>query len=184
MRKRLFLGCDPGMTGAIAITMDDGRAIIIHQMPVGYRGARREPDLLNLMRALSPFAKHECILGIEDVFTFGSEHDTPLTAWQLASAVWAVRGIAVGLGMQVVMIPSRDWKKHFHLWGLGREESKAAAILKVKRDFPDDFAATCPQSKRSNTIRQPSADFAEALLIAKYVKSISKLIALDQVEVS
>ena len=109
-KQSLVLGCDPGMTGAIAVTLQDGRTVKVFQVPTGYRGSRKELDLLSLMRCLAPLAKHDCVMGIEDVFTFGSEHDTPLTAWQLASALWGVRGIAVGLGMRVIMIPARDWK--------------------------------------------------------------------------
>ena len=172
-KQSLVLGCDPGMTGAIAVTLQDGRTIKVFQVPTGYRGTRKELDLLSLMRCLAPLAKHDCVMGIEDVFTFGSEHDTPLTAWQLASALWGVRGIAVGLGMRVIMVPARDWKKHFSLWGLGREEGKAAAILKIKSDFMNDFPGICPRSKRGNGVRQPSADFAEALLIAKYVQHLN-----------
>ena len=173
-KQKLYLGCDPGMSGAIAVTLN-GAAVKVIQMPTRYRGDKHEPDLYNLVKHLAPLAKHQCVLGIEDVFTFGSTYDTPLTAWQLSSAVWAVRGVAAGLGMEIIMVTSRDWKKHYKLWGIGREDSKAAAIMTIKEDYSKEFPAICPKGKRGG-VRQPSADFAEALLIAKYIyqlKSIS-----------
>ena len=169
----VYLGADPGMSGAIAAQVASGAVLGITDFPTVRRN-RLEPNIAGLMNFLSPFAqKCECIMTIEEVFTFGSQHDTPLTAWQLSAAFWSLRTVAASCGIKVAIVPPATWKRHYRhngerLWGMGREAGKATEIQLVKEKFPQFWPCICPRHKSTGKACNPSSDRAEALLISNY----------------
>ena len=157
------------MTGAISAQTQDGDVFGIWDFPTQTSKRRKEPDCKALAHFFKAFTKHPCLLTIEEVFTFGSRHDTPLTAWQLSAAFWSLRATATALGIHVQTTPAAAWKRHYQLWGLGREDGKAAAISLVKSQFPKAHPFLFPKHKRhQGAVCKPRPDRAEAFLITHY----------------
>lgn len=169
----IYLGCDSGMDGAIAAQTYNGRVFGIWDMPTHRPGRYKAPDCPKIAALLRPFSKHRCLMTLENVFTFGAGNDTPLTAWQLSAAIWTVRATAEALGMTLWPVPLSQWKRHYQLWGLGREEAKLRALDIVKRQFPQAHVFMFPEHKtRSDVLCNPKPDRAEALLICDYRRKI------------
>ena len=152
----MIIGIDPGITGAIAVLFDDGKSIV-HDIPVmaNGKGKGKVKNSVNggaLVQLLRCFDGAEVFLervsampgqGVSSMFSMGDSFG-------------CIRGVIAACGMPVHIITPQSWKKHYRL-GSDKEVCRAKAI----ELFP---GAELSRKKDHNR--------AEALLIAKYGKSI------------
>jgi len=148
MTEKLFIGIDPGLSGAIACYGPDG--YYSEPMPIMSAGAKGK-------NCVNPMGVKELLLtmgrgtvylervrsmpgqGVSSVFSFGDTFG-------------CLRGVVAAMGYSVVQVTPQKWKKHFRLTS-DKEQCRARAI----ELFPDE-----------NFNLKKDADRAEALLIAYY----------------
>ena len=149
----VYVGIDPGLSGAIAVINTYGEVCKIFDLPLEQIGKKRRINALQLadtFRAiLSLYNVVACALervssspqqGVSSAFTFG---DT--------SGV--IRGTISALGLRLFFITPQKWKSNFHLVGKEKDESRRTAL----QYFPDALEMLK---------RKKDVDRAEALLLA------------------
>lgn len=149
---------DPGVHGAIAILLDTGDLLAVHDMPVfavtkrvkGKDRTRNHVNVHDLGAILRPFAG-----GIAVVELVGAQPtDGPIQAFQFGFSTGALHGAAGALGMRIEPARPQAWKKHFKL----PADKNAARQLATRR-----WPAFAEQFKRV-----ADAGRAEAALIGLY----------------
>jgi crossover junction endodeoxyribonuclease RuvC len=124
---KIFLGVDPGASGAIAVLQEDGVLLAVIDMPVvelkvGKAMKRRvSPEIL--AHALSPYAGAVAYLeqvsampgqGVSSMFAFGESYGI-------------VKGVLAALGIGTHLVTPGAWKKAMGL-NAGKDGSRARAI--------------------------------------------------------
>lgn len=117
------IGCDPGISGAIAILDDSGALIECFDMPVFKIKGKSKIDVHQLgaffsKHAIGARAVVELVgampgQGVTSMFTFGF-------------AAGALHGAVGALGIPLETVSPRTWKAHYRL-GKDKEESRQAA---------------------------------------------------------
>lgn len=157
---RLFLGIDPGLSGALAVLTDAGRLVDVASMPTEPHGKSRRVSGREVRAFLegiteatggAPFAL--CMLeqvasrpgqGAPSVFTFGR-------------AFGAVEGVLSALAVPTDYATPQTWKRAF-----GLPSDKAESIRKACDLIPG--LAGWPRPKG------PTHDQAEAVLLAEFAR--------------
>lgn len=160
-----FIGIDPGLSGAVAVIDNEGRALLIADLPTCRQGGfiKRRVDsfaLADLIRAHAP----QSFVAIELVGARAGQG--ALSGASLASSMAACEGVCAGLGAAHVMrLPPAIWKAGMGLIGTGKQGSVSRA-----KDLTD------------KTLRH---DQAEAYLLARFAwlqrdKPLAQIAADDQ----
>ena len=163
----IFLGIDPGITGALAAATPSGKLEWVMDMPVrdaGKKGRKaQEIDGAELARLLRPHLPDIAEAWIEEVHAMPHFSRLPSskakghgvqTAFGLGDSRGVIRGVCEALGIPVQRIYPVTWKKRYGLTGEAKDASRAAAI----RLYPGCEVL----SRRKDHGR------AEAILIARY----------------
>jgi crossover junction endodeoxyribonuclease RuvC len=156
----IFVGIDPGLTGAVAAVDSAGTCTVEDIPTVNLPGdglIRRRVDGLALARMLRHMvpAGHECVVVIEAVQTMGGKNNAVQTQGSLMRTLGAIESAAEILRMPMKPVLPKVWKKRY---GLGSEKG---ASLKIARElYP---VAPLGLAKHHNR--------AEALLLAHYGKA-------------
>jgi hypothetical protein len=156
MSARCVLGCDPGLSGAIAYYFPEAPdRVSVIDMPtvagavdcatLAARIRQMSPDLAIVERVASRPGQ-----GVSSVFKFGTSYG-------------AVLGVLATLEIRTILVTPQTWKKHFRL-DSDKEKSRALA-LRTFAKTPEHFNRKKDHSK------------AEASLLAVYgafIEGVSK----------
>lgn len=159
MTEHHVIGCDPGMTGAIATLTASGDLVDVVDMPVfaiskrvkGKDRTKRHVNVHELGRIFSGAGAGARAV-IEHVGPMPT--DSRMSAFQFGFGAGALHGAAGALKMQIETVTPQTWKKHF---GLTADKDQARQL--ATRRWP----AHAHLFKR-----KLDAGRAEAALIALY----------------
>jgi len=127
-----ILGCDPGLTGAIALLDTEDRSLVIHDMPVGSsstttgktRNEMNEAVLVHLVRELEP-----------DMALVEKVHAMPgngsVSMFRFGETYGVLRGVLAGCGVPVDFVRPQEWQSIVKL-----PRGDDAAILRAAQVFP------------------------------------------------
>jgi crossover junction endodeoxyribonuclease RuvC len=153
MSADLFLGIDPGLSGAIGILYADGTFHSVEDMPTVLRGkgaVKREVDAAGLAHLLRPIAGQIKMAMIEKVGAMPLQGSS--STFSLGFSYGSAVAVVAALGIPMQLIAPATWKKRAGLTR-DKEHARATAI----RLWP-----------AAPLTRKKDADRAEALLMAKH----------------
>jgi crossover junction endodeoxyribonuclease RuvC len=126
--RRLLVGIDPGLSGALAyIDAESGVLLDLADMPTTAESGRRVVDARELCASVSQYAgalslaavEHVHSMpgqGVRSVFSFGRSYGTVLAA--------------IAPHCRIVDVPPQVWKRHFGLIGKPKSASRELAAKK------------------------------------------------------
>lgn len=151
MNNTITIGCDPGITGAIAV-LRDGEYLDVHDAPTMLKGkSKRQINPAEVARILSlhdgavVYMERVSAMpkqGVSSTFTFGESFGV-------------VRGVVAALAMPLELVTPQTWMKRYGL--PSKKTSPDAARTKAIELFPQ-----APLGRKKDAGR------ADALLIARY----------------
>lgn len=145
MTNSIYLGIDPGKTGAIAAITADREVLLLADLPL--TGDGETLDALKLLALLQPLEAYTCHLAIEKPLCYG------LTVWSGLS-LGISYGICLAIGStacsSVLQASARSWKN-----SMGLTSDKKESVIRAQASFEG-----LPKRLRH--------DKAEALLLAEY----------------
>lgn len=151
--SRLWLGIDPGLTGAVAAVDAHGGISLIEDLPTVTRGSgkvKRELDPAGLAHLLRPITDE---IGLAVVERVGSMPGQGVASvFSLGHSAGVIVGVLGTLGIPVQLVAPATWKKHFTI---GRDKGMSRTV--ASRLYP-----LC------NLNRVKDHNLAEALLLARY----------------
>ena len=159
----IYIGIDPGITGAVAILHDNQLKELI-DIPSILKGisssVKYEIDAHGLSRIIAGAIYHigsnkEQILGAVERVNSRPGQSAPST-FSMGDSFGVCRAVLAGLGVSSNYVTPATWKKHYRLTS-DKEESRALA----SRRFPT-----------AELHLKKHADRAEAILIALYLKEV------------
>ena len=131
----IYLGIDPGITGAIAVyNGEDNTFFTVIDMPIQERiyGKGNEIDWEKLLEQLLPyFMEGDITAVIENVGVMPRQGI--VSAFAFGQVVGGLRVACISLGAQIVYIHPTAWKRKFALIGT----DKNTVIEMVKEAYPE-----------------------------------------------
>lgn len=163
----IYVGIDPGLSGAIGIILDHGEARV-KDMPIlkiekkkktkkGNIAFKREIDKAGLVAILKPFVGYKVHIFLEKVGVMPGEG--AVGAFSFGKGVGILEGVIAALELPVTMIHPATWKKVMMSGSSGRD--KNAARLRCQELFP---MVDCSLVKHDGR--------AESVLLAEYGRRI------------
>ena len=154
----IFIGIDPGITGAVAII--NGNSVILHDTPTiqTKNGKKTKTEFMPSEMADILAAQKSCHVFIEKVGAMPGQGVTSMFSLGKGYGIWI--GIIAALKIPHTFTTPQAWKKHL-MQGM---KDKDAARIRAQQLYP---SATKELSRKKDTGR------ADALLIAAYGKAIS-----------
>ncbi len=156
----IFVGVDPGLSGAIAATTGDAWAKVWDMPTLGWgkTTGKRAVDLNGIVNNLQSLPiLDDCAVFIERVNAMPGQGVSSM--FSLGMSMYGAAGVFVGMGWPVHFVESRTWKAY---WKLPAEKEFARGL--AARMFP-----SLDLSKKKHHGR------AEALLIARYAQETFKV---------
>jgi hypothetical protein len=151
-------GIDPGTSPTIGI-IDGDEVAVYDELSAATRINGRNTNLP--VPELIRFALSESqvdLVVLEQVWmrpVHGVAAQGAVSQARLVSSMHLCWGIACGLGLRVVLVSPQMWKRHFHLRGGAKEDSRMKCL------------SVMPESARF-LMRKMDHNRAEALLLARY----------------
>src|SRR5690606_30071271 len=109
----MYIGIDPGLSGALAAIDDDGKYIDCIDMPViTISKVTLEVNGSAIKQWIDQFTDIKCV-AIERVNTMPMQGVS--SQGKLMHSLGMVRGVAHGVGLVVKMIRSQEWKKFYKI---------------------------------------------------------------------
>ena len=146
----VFIGIDPGKSGAYAVLVRQEDGVAAHVFPWDEKAyTRLMRDLVIGHGPQNMYALIERVSampgqGVKSMFTFGEQYGF-------------LQGVLAGHGIPYETVPPQAWKKYYHL---GKD--KQASIDTARRLYPD------VDLHRTERCKTEHDGMAEALLIANY----------------
>lgn len=167
----LVVGCDPGLSGALAVLGHIGlRGVFdLPTMPIPGVGPKalvqRKIDgrtLLDLLRSACPAAEGQPTFVIEAVGTMGGANNAVQTQGSLLRSLGALETVAECLRWPVLYVQPQTWKRRYGLIDakLSASQRKAKALEVARRLYP-----ACTEIGRAKDHNR-----AESLLLAHYAR--------------
>ena len=167
MSESIYVGVDPGKTGALVALYYDGSFCDSFAMPVLGSGKKERvqgAEIYAWLKRVAPFGR--CVVGLERVGAMpGQGVVSTFNFGHATGVVYAAAGI---FGAKIVEVSPRDWQ-NAQLRGRprsGRKALKDSAVLAAYEAYPDLRSKFI---KRGGGRRSESG-FADAVLIAEYVR--------------
>jgi hypothetical protein len=150
----MFVGVDPGLSGAVAVLAADGALVAVHDTPVltlsTSRGSRQEYDVPGLVALLAPYAGPDAHVILEEAQSMPGQGVRSMFTVGYGFGVWV--GALVTLQFPHSRVRPHVWKKAL---GLGKD--KEASRLRAMQLFP-----------AADLRRKKDHGRAEALLLGYY----------------
>ena len=159
----IYIGIDPGLTGAIAVINSVGRLVGVWETPlIRLKKIRRKTysdvgGMLHLLQGIVANSNDAVVAGIENVHggVFGSNRKQGASsAFSFGRNFGVWEGLLTALDVTIYKIAPQTWKKAMHLTAL---DGKGESIIKAKALYPE---ADLTLKKHHNR--------AEAILISAY----------------
>lgn len=161
----IFLGIDPGLTGAIAAISPKGQVIVSlvpTRLTIKGKKKKREYDKTSMAALISNLGyeglNERRFVTLEHQHAFPKQGSVSTGSIMRGFGIW--EGILVGLGIEHIIVSSRKWQKEVAPAKKG--ESKIRAIETATKLFPDVPLRISQRSKKDHT------GFADALCLAEY----------------
>lgn len=156
-RDAVYIGIDPGLSGAVAVLADDGVLVGLHDTPVltlrTSRGSRTEYDAPGLVALLAPYAGLQAHVILEESQAMPGQGTRSMFTGGVGFGLWL--DVLAALALPHTRIRPAIWKRAVGLMGLGKD--KEASRLRAMQLFPG-----------ADLRRQKDHGRAEALLLAWY----------------
>ena len=151
---KVFVGIDPGLTGALAAVNEKGEFVEVHDCPVATGGKRIEYDDLEMAGILKTMTlKGAYIVAIEAQRARPGNGVSSMLKLGLGYGLW--RGAVAALRLRSTIVEPKTWIREM---GAGKE--KRDHVLAAKRLFPSEWSYLL-KSKHGR---------ADALLIAEWAR--------------
>ena len=152
-----YLGCDPGLGGAIAIWRPADDMLLVIDMPTHEIRGKRRIDLYQLGNELRSWCSTKNIVRVVVENVGAMPGQSPNGMFTFGFAAGALQGTIACAGLPMVLVVPQVWKKVYGIPG-GRE-NKDASRQKASMLFPKHAALWA---------RKKDNDRAEAVLLAHY----------------
>lgn len=155
----LWLGCDPGLTGAVAAVDAHGHVHLLEDLPTITRGngrVKQELDPAGLAHLLRPIASDIEIAVVEQVGSMPGQGVA--SVFSLGHTSGVIAGVISALGIPLQLVAPAVWKKAH---GLGRDKTMSRTV--ASRLYPE-----------VSLHRVKDHNLAEALLLARYAMQHTK----------
>lgn len=149
----IFLGCDPGLTGALAAVDSAGHVHLLEDLPTITRGkgrVKRELDPAGLAHLLRPIAGDIKLAVVEQVGSMPGQGVA--SVFSLGHTSGVIAGVISALGIPLQLVAPATWKKPL---GLTRDKSMSRTV--ASRLYPEVALH-----------RVKDHNLAEALLLARH----------------
>ena len=154
----MYIGVDPGLTGAVGVVDEDGRVVGVHDLPVLIGKNRSKelhlPQIVKLIREMVGDA--EGFAAVERVHAMPKQGVR--SCFRFGKATGHLEGICSALGYQLILVTPQSWQKQFTRFVDGAD-TKVKSVLAASYKRPD---VDLPRKKDHNK--------AEALLIAEFCR--------------
>ena len=154
----MYLGIDPGFSGALAV-LNDNLDIIhyqdMHIIQVAGKRELNEPEIRDIFNKFSPHYT-KLTVGIEKSQTMPNQG--VVSSGRYMASYGFLRGLCVGMGLPYILIRPPSWKKAM-LSDMPKE--KGSSIQKVGQLYP-----------HINLTRKKDHGISDAILIARYMSTI------------
>lgn len=154
----IFVGIDPGKNGALAAIRGSELTMLVPFRDDG-------ESYIHVFRRLSPqcdtwpLPKTPVYVMVEKVWAM--PHEGVSSAFSFGVNFGLICGIAKSFGFDVEYATPQQWQKHFGVTG-----DKQEHIAKAKELFPAANLKRTPRCKKDHD------GFADAILIAEYLRSV------------
>jgi len=167
----IYIGIDPGASGAIAAVDKDGLFIVCEDIPIIQDGKSKAIDahaLCVMIRNITNLGITESKAAVEHVHAMPVERkgkdgkiikQGATSIFNFGKSYGTILGVIGSLMLQRHDVPPQTWKRHHGLIGKDKEASRGLAI----KLFPI-----------ANLSRKKDHGMAEALLIAKWLRDTDK----------
>lgn len=144
---KVYIGIDPGKSGAMAIIHADDSVEVIPY------------DLVNYSSALAKVSRgpHSVTCCVEKVNAMPGQG--VVSMFNFGHNLGLIEGLLTGYEIPYQLVPPQTWKKEFSL-----SSDKAKSIEVCQKLFPGVSLLATPRS------RKPNDGMAEALLLAEYAR--------------
>jgi len=168
----VYVGCDPGKTGAIASLSEDGTLITISDFSFDDKGRISAKALLNIINAIKDYhGEPTFTVCIEKSQAMPGQGTVSMFGYGVNYGI--LYGVITCLGYKVVEISPQKWKKEFDL-----NSNKKAGIIKTKEDsvnkaielYPsrESFVRRLKKGKTDEYVLNHGR--SDALLICEYAR--------------
>ena len=150
------IGIDPGLSGAIAILLDN-RVLGIFDMPVMSEGKKNKrqlnsAQLVNIIKE-NILEDEEIAVVVEQVNAMPGQGVTSM--FNFGQTFGAIKGVCAALNLPIFFVRPSKWKKHFELINSSKDSSRT----KVIEMYP---------SLSNQLTKKKDVNKSDAILIAKF----------------
>lgn len=156
----IFLGVDPGLSGALAWTGDDGSWAV--PMPLNTGGKRRSIDVAALRVFIEDYPPDLAVVEEVSPAPVRGRVQGGLSMFSFGRGLGQIEGVLTALGVPYVLARPQTWKAAVLP---GTAKDKAAAVAFCRRRFPG--VGLTP-----GRCRKPHDGIADALCLADYARRL------------
>jgi len=156
--SKVFIGIDPGLTGAVAFLGEDGDFLLWDTVTIlkGSGSVKSEVNASALYQHLMKVSQQTAVAVLERVNSMPGQAAS--STFSLGDSFGTARACLACAGIPTTYVTPQTWKKHFKLTS-DKEEARALAI----KLYPT-----------AELHLKKHVDRAEALLMATYCKQITE----------
>ncbi|MDD4985227.1 MAG: hypothetical protein PHQ43_05475 [Dehalococcoidales bacterium] len=149
---KIRIGCDPGLSGSLAVLGDNLECLAVYDMPIMSLGkSRHQVNAAELSKLLKPWQDQKPTIYLEQVSAMPGQGVSSMFSFGCSYGM--VQGIIGALEIPMVLVRPAAWKKRAGLLG----KPKDAARTLAQQLFPGQALG-----------RKKDIGRADALLIARF----------------
>lgn len=151
----MFIGIDPGNTGALAALYPSG-TVEVHDMPTMANGKKQQVNAAAVAEILSEWSRRGSLVVVEKVAAMPGQGVTSMFNFGMGYGV--IQGVVAATGLPMRLVTPQSWKKPFGL--IGKDKDMARTI--AQQLYPNESLS-----------RKKDIGRADAILIATYGQAIA-----------